>query len=128
MPQPRTSRFDQAQRAPHMPIRRNDLETGAGQVIQRDIPTLPGGMVTADRTSSGPHLVRDVEFLRDSLSPGARTALTEDLADVYLRSWAGLRHLDTEMVGGSHHSEATWTGTRVGVVVDENGYITLSDG
>lgn len=126
MPQPRSSRFDRAQRAPHIGIRRNDLLTGDGQVIQRDIPTLPGGSVTADRTSKSEHLTRDVEFLRDMLSPQARYALEQDLADTFLQSWAGIRYLDTEMVGGYHHSEETWTGTRVGVVVNEDGEITLA--
>lgn len=126
MPQPRSSRFDRAQRAPHIGIRRNDLSTGDGQVIQRDIPTLPGGMVTADRTSTSAHLTRDVEFLQDSLNPAARAALQDGLADVYLRSWAGIRYVDTEMIEGYHHSEETWTGTRVGVVVNGSGEITLS--
>lgn len=126
MPQPRTSRFDQAQRAPHMPIRRNDLKTGGGQILQRDIPTLPGGMVTADRTSTSAHLTRDVEFLQASLSPEALAAL-RDPADVWLQSWAGIRYQDTLMVAGYHHSEATWDGARVGVLVDGSGYITLGD-
>lgn len=127
MPQPRSSRFDRAQRAPHVGIRRNDLVTGDGQIIQRDIPTLPTGMVTADRLSKSEHLTRDVEFFRAALSEQARYALEQDLADVFLQSWAGIRYLDTEMVGGYHHSEATWTGERIGVVVGENGWLTLPD-
>jgi hypothetical protein len=127
MPQPRSSRFDREQRTSHTPIRRNDLLTAAGQVIQRDVPTLPGGMVTADRTSTSTHLVRDVEFLRDSLTPEAQNALQRDLADAFLQSWAGIRYQDTEMVSGHHYSEATWTGTRVGVLVDGDGFITLGD-
>lgn len=125
MPQPRSSRFDRAQRAPHIGIRRNDLVTGDGQTIQRDVPTLPTGTVTADRTSKSEHLTRDVEFLQDMLSPQARYALQDAVADTYLRSWAGIRYLDTEMISGYHHSEETWTGLRVGVVVNEDGELTL---
>lgn len=125
MPQPRSSRFDRAQRAPHIGIRRNDLETGDGRAIQRDVPTLPGGMVTADRTSKSEHLTRDVEFFQNSLNPDARYALQQGLADVYLRSWAGIRYVDTEMTAGYHHSEETWTGTRIGVVVNGDGELEL---
>lgn len=127
MPQPRTSRFDQVQRTSHYGIRRNDLSDGNGRVIQRDVPTLPGGMTTADRTSTSAHLVADREFALDGLTPEARTALTDDLASTWLRSWAGIRYIDTDMVGGYHHSDATWTGDRVSVVVNGSGEITLGD-
>lgn len=128
MPTPRTSRFDRAQRAPHYGTRRNDLlADGGDRVIQRDVPTLPGGRVTGDRTSTTAHLVRDLELSLDALNPEARNALQYDLADTYLQSYAGIRYMDTDMVEGFHHSEATWNGARVGVLVNGDGEVTLGD-
>jgi len=128
MPQPRSSRFDQEQRVPHNPIRRTDIETGDGTLIQRDVPTLPSGNVTADRNAAQ-QLVREVDIPLDVLTPPARAALTTGIADAYIRSWAGIRYSDTDMRGGIHNSLASWTptstGQMVGVTVNGSGELIL---
>lgn len=131
MPTPRTSRFDQAQRAPHMPLRNNNLRDGAGRLIQRDVPTLPTGQTVADRLSSGPHLIADREFPLAALTQPARDALRDGLADVYLESSAGIRYQDTEMISVVHGGTAGWDvsggGLIVGLVEDVDGNLTLGD-
>ena len=128
MPQPRSSRFDAEQRVPHNPIRRVDIETGGGTLIQRDVPILPSGMVTADRNAAQ-QLVREVDIPLVVLTPAARDALTKGVADAYIRSWAGIRYTDTAMLGGIHNTLASWTptstGVMVGVSVDGNGALQL---
>lgn len=128
MPQPRSSRFDQEQRVPHSPIRRVDIETGAGTLVQRDVPILPSGMVTADRNAAQ-QLVREVDIPLVVLTPAARDALTKGVADAYIRSWAGIRYTDTDMRGGVHNTVASWTptngGQMVGVTVNGSGELQM---
>jgi len=128
VPQPRTSRFDAEQRVPHNPIRRVDIENGSGTTIQRDVPILPSGMVTADRNAAQ-QLVREVDIPLGVLTDAAKAALTTGVADTYIRSWAGIRYTDTEMLGGVHNSVASWTptstGQMVGVTVNGSGELQL---
>ena len=128
MPQPRSSRFDAEQRVPHNPIRRVDIENGGGTLIQRDVPILPSGMVTADRNAAQ-QLVREVDIPLVVLTPAARDALTKGVADAYIRSWAGIRYTDTDMRGGIHNTAASWTptstGQMVGVTVNGSGELIL---
>lgn len=128
MAQPRSSRFDQAQRAPHMPIRVNHLRDGAGRLIQRDVPTLPTGQTVADRTSQNQHLVADREFPLAGLSGAARQAVSDGVTDVWLESLAGIRCQDTEMAASVNGGLAGWAGVEViGLVPDGNGNLTLGD-
>jgi hypothetical protein len=128
MPQPRSARFDQAQRAPHNPIVRVDLLDGGNTVIQRDVPVLPDGDLTVDRTAANA-LVRTLNVPLDALSPDALDLLRNNLADAYLQTYRGIRYEDTQILGKVHNSLESWTpvngGVMVGVTVDGSGWLQL---
>lgn len=128
MPQPRSARFDPAQKAPHNPIVRADLQDGSGKVIQRDVPILPDGDVTADRTSANA-FIRTLNVPLDALTPEALDLLRNNLADAYLQTYRGIRYEDTQVLGKVHNDLASWTpvngGVMVGVTVNGSGFIQL---
>lgn len=128
MPQPRSARFDQAQKAPHNPIVRVDILDGAGNVIQRDVPILPDGSVTADRTAANA-LIREVSVPLAALTPAALTLLRDNTANAYLATYRGIRYEDTVVLGKVHNSAESWTpvngGQMIGVTVDASGFLKL---
>lgn len=128
MPQPRSARFDATQAAPHTAIIRADLEDGAGNVIQRDVPTLPDGSTTADRNAAQA-FIRELHVSLSALNPAALKLLQDNLVDAYLRTWRGIRYEDTAKLGRTYHSATTWTpsngGQMVGCTVDSNGYLKM---
>ena len=128
MPQPRSARFDATQRTPHNPILRADVLDGAGNVIQRDVPILPDGSVTADRTAANA-LIRELNVPVDALSPAALALLRDNTADAYLQTYRGIRYEDTQVLGKVHNSVKSWTpvngGQMVGVTVDASGFLKL---
>lgn len=115
MAAPRSARFDPAQRAPHVPVMRTDLEDDAGNVIQRDVPMMPDGNVTADRTAAN-LLIRQVNVPLSSLSAPARDLLQNDLASAYLRTWRGIRYQDSIALGQLYNDLASWTPVNGGVM------------
>jgi len=128
MPQPRSARFDQAQKAPHNPIIRADILDGAGNVIQRDVPILPDGSTTGDRTAANT-LIRELNVPLDALSPAARALLQDNTANAWLQTYRGIRYEDTQILGKVHNSLASWTpvngGVMNGVTVNSSGYLQL---
>lgn len=128
MPQPRSARFDPAQKAPHNPIVRADLQDGSGTVVQRDVPVLPDGEVTADRTAANA-LVRVLNVPLAALTPQALALLQDNLADAYLQTYRGIRFEDTVVLGKVHNSLESWTpvngGVMNGVTVNGSGYLQL---
>lgn len=125
-----SSKFDRAARGNSTPIGRVDMFTASGRLLQRGVPVLDGGSVTADKLS-GTLRVTDVYVPLAALLPETLRHLTEYPGDVFIQRWRGFRHQSTTMHGGVHDSAATWTpapgslGEMVGVIVDETGAITL---
>lgn len=126
-----SSKFDQAARSNSNPIERADLFDASGRLLQRGVPILPEGSVTADRLSATLR-VSDTVVPRDALLPETLAHLTEYPGDVFIQRWRGFRHTSTTLHGGVHDSAATWVPPEdsvyeamVGLVVDGTGAITL---
>lgn len=128
MPQPRSARFDQAQKAPHVAIVRADIEDGAGNVVQRDVPMLPDGEVTADKTAANA-LVRDLSVPLNALNAAALDLLQNNAANACIRTFRGIRYEDTVVLGTIYNSAATWTPSNGGVMngctVNSSGYLQM---
>lgn len=128
MPQPRSARFDATQQTPHVAIVRADIEDGAGNVIQRDVPVLPDGEVVVDSTAAN-MFVRELSVPLDALNADALDLLQNNTADAWLRTWRGIRYQDTAKLGRTYNSAATWTpvngGVMNGCTVDASGYLKM---
>ena len=128
MPNPRSARFDQVQKTPHVAITRADILDGANNIIQRDVPVLPDGETVADSTAANVY-VRTLSVPLAALNDAARDLLLNNTANAYLQTYRGIRYEDTAQLGTTYNSAATWTpvngGQMVGCTVNGSGYLQL---